>query len=229
MISLPTIPAWVGEAACDPSDPEAWQPNKDRPTRAERPSALKAKAICATCPALALCRDDAIKNNERHGIWGGLTTAERDHYKTLDPAAQDRFAAYAVTVASAITTGPDPEPEDDAREPEHGTVKGYRRHQRHRQPQCDECRAAWAADRRRRRGPDYVPGEGRQRRDERMRARAKADLDAFETAVLRGLAPADAAERADRTLTAIGQLARRHGRADLARLADRYARIGKAS
>ncbi len=36
----------------------------------------RAKAICATCPVLAECREWAIVH-ERFGIWGGLTERER--------------------------------------------------------------------------------------------------------------------------------------------------------
>jgi len=37
----------------------------------------KAKAICAECPVRAECLDYALDIREPHGIWGGLTEAER--------------------------------------------------------------------------------------------------------------------------------------------------------
>lgn len=37
----------------------------------------EAKAICATCPVQAQCLKFAIDNDERDGVWGGLTAKER--------------------------------------------------------------------------------------------------------------------------------------------------------
>ncbi|MEV7182071.1 WhiB family transcriptional regulator, partial [Kitasatospora sp. NPDC093679] len=54
---------------------------------------LRAKHICATCPVRAACLDAAIARRERHGIFGGLTTAERDRLAaTLAKRAQRRRA-----------------------------------------------------------------------------------------------------------------------------------------
>lgn len=41
-------------------------------------SAEQAKWICRRCPVIAQCLDYAIEHFERWGIWGGMTTAERD-------------------------------------------------------------------------------------------------------------------------------------------------------
>lgn len=40
----------------------------------------KTKAICRACPVIAECRRHALDIDERHGVWGGLTTAERALY-----------------------------------------------------------------------------------------------------------------------------------------------------
>jgi WhiB family redox-sensing transcriptional regulator len=37
----------------------------------------KAKSICAQCVVLPECREFALRIREPHGIWGGLTEAER--------------------------------------------------------------------------------------------------------------------------------------------------------
>ncbi|MFT6292697.1 MAG: WhiB family redox-sensing transcriptional regulator [Ilumatobacter sp.] len=37
----------------------------------------RAKAVCANCPVAADCLQNAIANDERYGIWGGLTYRER--------------------------------------------------------------------------------------------------------------------------------------------------------
>jgi WhiB family redox-sensing transcriptional regulator len=36
-----------------------------------------AKKICGRCPALAACRDHALRVREPYGIWGGLSEDER--------------------------------------------------------------------------------------------------------------------------------------------------------
>lgn len=40
--------------------------------------AAQAKTICARCPVQATCLEMAYANDERDGIWGGLTPLERD-------------------------------------------------------------------------------------------------------------------------------------------------------
>ena len=37
----------------------------------------KAKSICAECVVRSECLDFALRVHEPHGIWGGLTEAER--------------------------------------------------------------------------------------------------------------------------------------------------------
>lgn len=36
-----------------------------------------AKVLCATCPVRDVCREVALANGERYGIWGGLSERER--------------------------------------------------------------------------------------------------------------------------------------------------------
>jgi WhiB family redox-sensing transcriptional regulator len=36
-----------------------------------------AKAICASCPVIEICRDHALRTREPFGVWGGLTADER--------------------------------------------------------------------------------------------------------------------------------------------------------
>ena len=38
---------------------------------------FEAKLICRHCPLLIPCRVYALDNNIRHGVWGGLSEAER--------------------------------------------------------------------------------------------------------------------------------------------------------
>jgi WhiB family redox-sensing transcriptional regulator len=64
------------EAACRgmPTDmfyPEAWR--AEELARAEAP----AKAVCATCPVQEDCLEWAMRNNESHGVWGGMGETDR--------------------------------------------------------------------------------------------------------------------------------------------------------
>jgi len=39
--------------------------------------AEQAKAVCRKCPVRLECLDEAISNNEKFGVWGGMDTLER--------------------------------------------------------------------------------------------------------------------------------------------------------
>ncbi|GAA5128884.1 WhiB family transcriptional regulator [Haloechinothrix salitolerans] len=67
-LTLP--PAWVSEALCAQTDPEAFFPEKGG-------TAEPARRTCARCPVLAQCRDYALTNAEHYGVWGGLTDNDR--------------------------------------------------------------------------------------------------------------------------------------------------------
>ena len=43
--------------------------------------AAAAKRICRACPVAAECLTSALDNNEAYGIWGGLTSAERQQLR----------------------------------------------------------------------------------------------------------------------------------------------------
>jgi hypothetical protein len=59
---------------CQTSDAEAWFPEshqaRDYPLRT-------AKTLCRTCPVQKECLIYALASNEQYGVWGGMTTAER--------------------------------------------------------------------------------------------------------------------------------------------------------
>lgn len=38
---------------------------------------VEAKAICRRCPVQAMCGEYALANNERFGVWGGMSETER--------------------------------------------------------------------------------------------------------------------------------------------------------
>ncbi|MBN9606127.1 MAG: WhiB family transcriptional regulator [Actinomycetales bacterium] len=62
--------SWQSDALCAQTDPEAFFPEKGGSTR-------DAKRICASCDVAAQCLEYALQNDERFGIWGGLSERER--------------------------------------------------------------------------------------------------------------------------------------------------------
>ena len=65
---------WQERALCAQTDPEAFFPEKGGSTR-------EAKKVCLTCDVRAECLDYALANDERFGIWGGLSERERRKLK----------------------------------------------------------------------------------------------------------------------------------------------------
>jgi WhiB family transcriptional regulator, redox-sensing transcriptional regulator len=61
---------WRERALCAQTDPEAFFPEKGGSTKA-------AKAVCHSCEVRQECLEYALTNDERYGIWGGLSEVER--------------------------------------------------------------------------------------------------------------------------------------------------------
>ena len=61
---------WRLDALCAETDPEAFFPEKGGSTR-------EAKRVCTGCAVRAECLESALTNDERFGIWGGLSERER--------------------------------------------------------------------------------------------------------------------------------------------------------
>ena len=70
----PDDPQWQEKALCAQTDPEAFFPEKGGSTR-------EAKRICLGCEVRDACLDYALANDERFGIWGGLSERERRRLK----------------------------------------------------------------------------------------------------------------------------------------------------
>ena len=62
--------SWRLDGLCAETDPEAFFPEKGGSTR-------DAKRVCAGCPVRLECLEYALGNDERFGIWGGLSERER--------------------------------------------------------------------------------------------------------------------------------------------------------
>jgi len=65
---------WQERALCAQTDPEAFFPEKGGSTR-------EAKRICQGCEVRDACLEYALANDERFGIWGGLSERERRRIK----------------------------------------------------------------------------------------------------------------------------------------------------
>ena len=74
---------WTERAACRGVDTEIFFPEALYPTNRVLANmhAKQAREICARCPVRIECLDEAMRRNERHGIWGGLLRHERERLK----------------------------------------------------------------------------------------------------------------------------------------------------
>ena len=65
-----TRDTWRQAAACRGYEANTFYP--------ETPEGVAvAKRICAGCKVREMCLETALRNQERHGVWGGLTERER--------------------------------------------------------------------------------------------------------------------------------------------------------
>jgi WhiB family redox-sensing transcriptional regulator len=75
LIQLPDLPG----AACQEHDPELWDDTPpDMSRKAREAQARQAKQICNLCPQRDNCLEYALSARLRAGIWGAMTTDERD-------------------------------------------------------------------------------------------------------------------------------------------------------
>lgn len=68
---------WMDDAACAQVGSEMFFPEKGGSTR-------EAKRICGGCDVRAECLEYALKNDERYGIWGGVSDRDRRKLKRGD-------------------------------------------------------------------------------------------------------------------------------------------------
>lgn len=117
---------WRYEGLCRQVDPELFFPEKGQDTT------KAAKRVCAECPVLAQCLEQALIKGERFGVWGGKT--ERERRKLRAPAKTGRPRKHAFEPSRQRV---------DRRFPvECGTERGYRRHLADKEPTCGPCRQA---------------------------------------------------------------------------------------
>lgn len=85
-LALQEVYEWQYAGTCRTEDPETFfSPDAERgPRRKARENA--AKAMCAVCPVINQCLQHALAVKEPYGVWGGLTTREREEYLTQELA-----------------------------------------------------------------------------------------------------------------------------------------------
>ena len=66
-------------ALCAQVDPEIFFPEKGGSTR-------QATQVCVGCPVRIQCLDYAMTNDERFGVWGGLSETQRHNLKQRNAA-----------------------------------------------------------------------------------------------------------------------------------------------
>jgi WhiB family redox-sensing transcriptional regulator len=103
--------AWHEDAACVGTDPDSFFPEHGSGVGAD---IAAAKRVCARCPVRAECLAYAITHDEREGIWGGTTPAERQRghrqggrrRQDAEIARQTRAGKSAREIACALAITP---------------------------------------------------------------------------------------------------------------------------
>ncbi len=72
--------AWQERALCAQTDPDAFFPDMGESSR-------QAKSVCAACEVRSECLEWALTNDERFGVWGGLSERERRRFKKEEVTA----------------------------------------------------------------------------------------------------------------------------------------------
>jgi len=106
------IPTWEGAACKGQGDLFFTSDPTGQTTR-------QAKAICRHCPMQGQCLDYALADLSMQGIWGGTTERDRRIIR--------KSRGLAVRQIKPIT---------------HGTMAGYRAHERRGEAKCEWCIAA---------------------------------------------------------------------------------------
>ncbi|MDH6454426.1 WhiB family redox-sensing transcriptional regulator [Streptomyces sp. SAI-126] len=73
----PTDPAWQAQALCAQTGADFFFPEPGSSVR-------EAKRICGMCEMRPACLEYALANDERFGVWGGLSEKERLAIRRLE-------------------------------------------------------------------------------------------------------------------------------------------------
>lgn len=94
----PRAEPWMDDAACAEIATEMFFPEKGGSTR-------DAKKVCADCTVAAQCLDFAMRNDERFGIFGGLSERERRKLRRGPTAFQNARAGLIEQVRRQHASG----------------------------------------------------------------------------------------------------------------------------
>ncbi|MET9554639.1 WhiB family transcriptional regulator [Streptomyces sp. NPDC006645] len=72
--------SWQENALCAQTGPEFFFPAPGSSTR-------EAKQLCGACEGRRECLEYALDNDERFGVWGGLSEKERERLRRTGAAA----------------------------------------------------------------------------------------------------------------------------------------------
>jgi len=67
---------WADQGMCRQT-PDLFYNTEGEAKGLRRRKEAAAKKLCAQCPVLAHCRDQAMAGRELYGVWGGMTEGER--------------------------------------------------------------------------------------------------------------------------------------------------------
>lgn len=125
-------PAWMKDAACRGINPNLMVPDKS-----DLAAIRIAKEVCRTCPVRDECREYGLEVHRQadlDGVFGGLSKIER--LRILRKENLPRRRQTPMNNSYRI---------DDHLLKPCGTVSSYQRHVRRKEPPCNACRSAWAA------------------------------------------------------------------------------------
>jgi WhiB family redox-sensing transcriptional regulator len=80
---------WMRRGACLGPDPEIFFPEDRSGGRAKAQEVDEAKAVCRRCPVVPECLAWALTTPEKFGIWGGMTSNEREAVKRREDNDSD--------------------------------------------------------------------------------------------------------------------------------------------
>ncbi len=78
VVALNTLD-WRQQAACrsHPAAADFYPPLRTERKHERIARERRAKSVCATCPVIGPCLEQALATDEAFGVWGGLTHDER--------------------------------------------------------------------------------------------------------------------------------------------------------
>ena len=93
-MNIPT-PSWLDRAACSDDVADLFF----QPQAAHGGDYAPARSVCRRCPVQSECLTHALDNDERYGMWGGATPAERERMRPARTTSADRLRQRLINQA----------------------------------------------------------------------------------------------------------------------------------